>query len=270
MRIDAVHHYVDLSRFSYDFLDVNPRLRQEFRPDWIAPLFEGRRFDGGIAVSLLRSDAEIQWLLELADRFASVLAVSGSVDLESPAFAARLDTLCSHPKFRSVHLKIGGAGWLRDTTIASLAEVARRGLVADLALPPEALPEAAALAGRLPELAIALEGLGAPAFASGFDAWAHAVDEVARHPNVAVKISGLLVRAAPPWSAVEMRPWVHHAWNCFGPDRMMFGSGWPLCLAVDTWKAELAAFTQSIGALREETRAQVLGGVAARLYRIPL
>ncbi|MBK9167573.1 MAG: amidohydrolase family protein [Bryobacterales bacterium] len=261
MRIDAVHHYVDLSRFAYGFL--HPRLHQEFRPDWIAPLFKERRFDGGIAVSLLENDAETLWLLDLADQFPSVLAVAGWVDVDTPGLAARLNALCSRPKFRGVRMN----GVPGD---AALREVARRGLVADLSLPPEALPGVAELAGRIPDLAIVLDGMAAPPFASGFDAWARAMEDAARHPNVAVKVSGLLLRATAPWSAVEIRPWVHHAWDCFGPDRMMFGSGWPLCLEADTWKAELAAFTQSIGALREETRAEVLGGVAARLYKIPL
>ena len=83
-----------------------------------------------------------------------------------------------------------------------------------------------------------------------------------------MKASGLITQFPQPWKAGRFLPYVRHALNCFGPGRLMFGSDWPACLPVSTWKETLAAFTQAIGAQSVEAREEMLGGVACRFYGI--
>jgi L-fuconolactonase len=88
-----------------------------------------------------------------------------------------------------------------------------------------------------------------------------------RLPNVFCKISGLLTEVEQlPWRAAPIRPFVQHALAVFGPERLMFGSEWPVRLPDVTWKESLAAFTQSIGAQSLEVREQLLGGTAREFY----
>jgi hypothetical protein len=108
---------------------------------------------------------------------------------------------------------------------------------------------------RHPGLKLAIDHLGAPPSPN----WQREMDRAAEHPQVFCKLSGLMRFGEP-------RPFVRHAMAAFGPQRLMFGSDWPEALPEHTWKANLAAFTQAIGAQSIEVREELLGGVAARFY----
>jgi L-fuconolactonase len=119
----------------------------------------------------------------------------------------------------------------------------------------------------LPDLRIAIAHLARPAFELGPAAeWRSGMEAAALLPNVYGKISGLLTEAPLPWNAAPIRPFVQHALGVFGPQRLMFGSEWPVRLPDVTWKESLAAFTQSIGANSIEVRERLLGGTAAEFY----
>ena len=111
------------------------------------------------------------------------------------------------------------------------------------------------IAERYPNLQIAIDHLGAPAS----PAWQQDLERAAGFPQVYCKLSGLTRFGEP-------RAYVRHAMALFGPQRLMFGSDWPTALPEHTWKANLAAFTQAIGAQSIEVREELLGGVAARFY----
>ena len=119
------------------------------------------------------------------------------------------------------------------------------------------LPHVPEIAGRRPERAVVIDHLGFPAT----DTWAADLERAAQFPNVYCKLSGLTLFGEP-------RPYVQRAVSLFGPARLMFGSDWPNGLPEYTWKSNLAAFTQAIGAQPIEVREQLLGGTAARVYGI--
>jgi L-fuconolactonase len=110
-----------------------------------------------------------------------------------------------------------------------------------------------------PELRVAIDHVGA---GQGI------APDVARHPNVFAKISGLITKAPTQWKASEFQPAVLAVLAAFGAERVMYGSDWPSYLPVGTWKEALAAFTQAIGPQTLDTREQLLGGTARRFYRI--
>lgn len=131
------------------------------------------------------------------------------------------------------------------------------------------LAAAADFAQSFPEQPIAIDHLGSPHIAAGdFASWAQQIEALARFPRVYCKLSGLVRLTPAPWKAADLRPYVHHALQCFGPERSMFGSGWPDCLPEYGWKETLAAFTQALGAAPIPVREQLLGGTAARFYNI--
>jgi len=148
-----------------------------------------------------------------------------------------------------------------------LGELQRRNLTLDvwkgLALVPR-------IAERFPSLRMAIVHLGSPVIDGEGDwgAWALAMKAAAQIPHVCCKLSGLIGIAPAPWRAQDLRPYVQYALTVFGPERLMFGSGWPACLPEHTWKETLAAFTQSIGARPMEVREQLLGETAARFYGV--
>jgi len=98
--------------------------------------------------------------------------------------------------------------------------------------------------------------------------WARDIEAAARLPQVYCKLSGMITEAAKNWNAEDLRPYVAHVMRIFGPDRLMFGSDWPVCTPAGSWKEVLAAFTQAIGAQPIEVREKLLGDTAARFYGI--
>lgn len=151
---------------------------------------------------------------------------------------APIENAAPHPKLRGIQ-------------IASSADLPA---ALDYNLPIDLLgllPDAPAIAAAHPNIAFVIDHLGHP-HTGGLEA-------AARFPNVYCKLSGLRRFDDP-------RPLVRQALALFGPARLMFGSDWPNGLPDFTWKAALALFTQSIGAQTIETREQLLGGTAARVY----
>jgi len=182
-------------------------------------------------------------------------------DLSGPHLARSLDRLQGDPRFRGICAPLAGDN--------GLPELARRGLPLDVEVDPPGLPQVARMAGRFPELRIAIDHLGRPRIGNGFDEeWARAMEQAALAPQVYAKLSGLITLMPPPWKAADLRPYVQHALAVFGPQRLMFGSDWPACLAAGTWKETLAAVTQALGPLPMEAREELLGGTARRFYRL--
>ena len=157
--------------------------------------------------------------------------------------------MMDHPRVRGiVHHFADGAvpGWL--------AEIDSRGFTLDVL---HGLPLVPGIAEAYPRLRIAIDHLGSPPF----EGWEECLEQAAQFPNVCCKLSGLL-------RIPDARPCVRHAMAVFGPDRLMFGSDWPSSLPDRSWKENLAAFTQAIGAQTIEVREELLGGTAARFYRL--
>ena len=220
-------------------IDAHQFFTPEHQPEHLGPILKRNRFDGSIAVA--SSPEDTRYLLAAAlqhDYIRGVVACcAGPRDLEE---------FRRHPKFVGVTGMEGGA------------------VPHDVALPAaDLLP----LLERDPGARIALVHLGLP---DGSDAWFRAMEQIARAPNVYVKASGLTTQFAQPWNAACFRPYVRHALACFGPGRLMFGSGWPAGLPVSIWKESLAAFTQAIGPQSMEAREEMLGGAACRFYGIDI
>lgn len=105
--------------------------------------------------------------------------------------------------------------------------------------------------------------------AQRMDGWAEDMEAASKISHLCCKLSGMITEADPRgWKAEHLRPYVHHVLSLFGPDRLMFGSDWPVCTLAGTWKQVLAAFTQAVGPQSIEVREKLLGGTAARFYKV--
>ena len=234
-------------------IDAHQCFTTEYTPDVLAPILKRNRFEGSVVVC---HPDNIPFHFELARKHAIIQAVVAWADLTAPDLGNILDAYQRHPKFRGVIYP--HAAPFPD----ALAELERRDLTLDLPDPADIPP----IADRFPSLRLIIDHLGRPP--ADPDAWARDVEAAAQYPQVSGKLSGLITHVATRWKAGDFRPYVHHALRVFGPGRLMFGSDWPAYLPEGTFKESLAAFTQSIGALPEEVREHLLGGTAARVYRI--
>ncbi len=264
MRVDAQVTFLDPARFAYPALP-DP-FRQRFLPEHLSGPLRRNRFDGCVAVSRTAEAGETRWLLELARDSDIVLGVAAGLAGSSPVQA--LDEFMRRRHFKAVCVRVKS---LADRqTILLLEEAARRNLPAELVLDWRQLAQLPALWDRVPALRAAVSHLESlPLQPEALDGWAAAVEAAARLPGVHMKLSGLLRPEGLQRSVKALRPCVGLLVRCFGPDRLLFGSGWPFCLAgAAKWKESLAAFTQMLGPQPTEVREKILGDNARGFYSL--
>lgn len=243
MRIDA-HHIFSATR----------------GPAGLWPILERNRFEGSVLIQPAASTEATEAALAQALELDFIKGVSAWVDLAKQD----LDLLQSNPKFCGVCVALDG--------VLDLREAANRDLTVDICLKTHQFKFIEATLEQAHGARLVLEDLGNPEISvEGFEKWAFMVENVARFETVSMKLSGLPSLAGQrPWNAANLKPFVQHAINCFGPERLLFGSGWPDILEQGTWKESLAAFTQSIGAHSIDFREKLLGANAKRVYRLAM
>ncbi len=273
VRIDAHQHFWDIGQFEYPWMPSGESvLRRNYLPGDLAPILEEHRFDGTVVVQANVVVEETWWLLGLASEFPIIRGVVAWADLTSPGLGSILDRCQKHPKFKGirhiVHDEPDLQWLLRPDVIQGLQELARRGIPYDLLLRPPHLPLIVELAERVPGLKMVLDHIAKPLIASKvFEPWAADFEAISKVPGMHCKLSGMITEANhAAWSADDLRPYVQHALRCFGPDRLMFGSDWPVCRLAGSWKQVLAGFTQACGPLPQIEREKLLGGTAIQFY----
>jgi L-fuconolactonase len=279
MRIDAHQHFWTYSVTDYPWIGPGmDRLARDYGPgDLAAPLAKAG-FDGSVAVQARQSLAETRWLLDLADACPLIKGVVGWVDLRSDDVAAQLAEFAGRPGFVGVRHVVQDEPeprfLLGEAFVHGLQQLAASGLSYDLLLYPPQLPAAVELAGALPEQSFVLDHLAKPPVRNGaaaaLEPWRHDLVALARHPNVACKLSGLVTEAAwQGWRQADFRPYLEVALEAFGPDRLMFGSDWPVCVLAAEYADVAGIVTDFIAPLSAAEREAILGRTATRWYRLP-
>jgi L-fuconolactonase len=265
--LDAHQHFWDPRSVPLPWLTAElAAIDRPFLPADLAPELAGTGVEGTVLVQSACSDADTDFMLAVADEHEWIRAVVAWVDLEQPARAeARLDEFAVHGRVRGIrHLIHDEADprWiLRSAVVDGLGLVEERGLVLELpAVWPRHLPDVPELAARCPTLRLVIDHLAKPPLAGPLDAWAEALRAAAECENVSAKFSGVDARALEP--ALEI------ALDAFGPQRLIWGSDWPVSLLTTTYKEFFAASVGAVERLAPEHADALLRGNAARLYAL--
>ncbi|WP_405854354.1 amidohydrolase family protein [Streptomyces sp. NBC_01515] len=282
--IDAHHHLWDLALRPQPWLD-DPALaaiRGTFTPDDLRTTatrpIAGRRLHSTVAVQCVADMSETEDLLALAEREALIGAVVGWADLTSPGIGDRLDGLLAGPggtRLRSLrHLVQGETDprWLQRPDVESgLAAVRDRGLSYDVLVRGHQLDQAIRLAERFPDLPQVLDHAGKPSIADGELAdWEGRLRRLAAHPHVVCKVSGLITEADHgKWTVDDIRPVWDVLLSAFGPDRLMFGSDWPVANLAGGWNRWAATVDELLQGCSDAEIHSILAGTATAFYRIP-
>ncbi len=276
MRLDAHQHFwrFDPVRDAWITPDM-AAIRRDFLPGDLAPNLLAGNIDGCIAVQADQSDAETRFLLDLARDHRIVRGVVGWVDLRAPDLDATLAALAANPKFRGVrHLAQAEPDHFlaRADVVRGIGRLQQFGLTYDILVYERQLPAAIALADALPEQRLVVDHLAKPRIRDGeLEPWATHLRELARRPNVWCKVSGMVTEADwTHWTPALLKPYLDVAFEAFGPERLMFGSDWPVCLVAATYARVLGAVEDYAAAsgLSVHDREALFGGSAARFYGI--
>jgi L-fuconolactonase len=272
--IDSHQHVWDPAARAQPWLesdDALAPLRRRFAIDDLAPQAAAAGVTATVIVQTVTEPGETPELLELAVAEPLVAAVVGWTDLTGPDVAAELIRLSHLPGGRYLTgirhplLTEPAPDWLdRPDVRRGLSAVAAAGMCFDLVLQPGQLPAAVAAAAAVPELTFVLDHLGNVAVGEPFDgAWAAAFTALAALPNTACKLSGILGEA----STADIRPYFDLALESFGPDRLMFGSDWPVCTLAASYATVVAAAAQLTASLSAPERQLIFADTASRIYR---
>lgn len=275
MRIDAHQHFWRFREAELAWIDdsMTP-LRRDFLPPDLHAELERNGVDACVAVQARATLEETRWLLELARQHPFVRGVVGWFDLRAEDVDEQLAELAGDPLFVGVrHLLqdepeddyMLGADFRRG-----LAALGRHDLAYDLLILPRHLPIAHQLVEQLPEQRFVLDHLAKPRISEGaLEPWARDLRALAELPNVCCKVSGLVTEAAEDWMRDDFGPYLDTAFDAFGPERLMFGSDWPVCLLAAEYAQVLGLVERHASRLSTAEREALFGGTAARVYRLP-
>lgn len=279
MKIDAHQHYWEPERGDYGWMPKdNPILYRTYGPDDLAPHLKRAGIDGTIVVQAAPTVAETEYLLDIAENNETVKGVVGWIDFEDPSQISELERLSARPKFKGVRPMIQDIeddNWMlrRDLSWA-LDAIIDHDLTFDALGLPKHLPNFLILSQRYPKMRLVIDHAMKPAIREAqigkdaFSQWASGMSDLANKTGAYCKMSGLITEAADNWTASDLKPFTDHILHAFGPERVMWGSDWPVCRLrseYDDWVGISGELTKD---LTETQRRDVFGRTACRFYRI--
>ena len=275
MRIDAHQHFWRYDPTEYGWIDGSMAvLRRDFLPADALSEMARAGFDACVAVQARPTLEETRWLLALADAHPFIAGVVGWVDLQAPDVRAQLARFSGHPKFVGVRHIVQSEPddrfLLRSEFGRGLAALKEYGLAYDILVYSRHLPVAAEFAGRFADQRFVLDHLGKPDVRGGeMRVWEHDLRQLAACPNVWGKLSGLATEADwDSWTPGQLRPYLDVAFDCFGPDRLMIGSDWPVCTVAAGYARTTAVVVDYLADRPAAERDAVLGGNAQRFWNL--
>ncbi|MEV6781096.1 amidohydrolase family protein [Streptomyces sp. NPDC051098] len=278
--VDAHHHVWDLSVRDQDWItgpDLAP-LRRTFTLEDLRSEARAAGVRATVLVQTVTVAEETPEFLALADGSDLVAGVVGWTDLTAPDVADTLAALREGPggdRLVGIRHQVQGepdpAWLLRDDVRRGLEAVASAGLVYDLLVQPRQLLAAVEVVNRVPGLTFVLDHLGKPPIAAREpEPWASRVRALAQRPNTVCKLSGMVTEAAwATWTTADLAPYAETVIEAFGPDRLMFGSDWPVCRLAASYADVVEAARSLTEGLSEDERSAVFETTACRVYGLP-
>lgn len=274
MRIDAHQHFWQLAARggAWPPPELAPIYR-DFTPDDLAALLKQHGIGATVLVQSLPTEADTRFMLDLADRHEFIAAVVGWVDLKASAAPGRIAALAAHSRLRGLRpmlQDLDDDDWIDDPALAPAVDaMLRHGLRLDALVLPRHLQPLLAFARRHPALPIVIDHLAKPAMGGVPDAqWLRDMERLAAEPQVACKLSSMVTEAGPGWTVEQLMPYARHVLQVFGPERVMWGSDWPVVRLAGGYTAWVDASETLLAHLRPAQRDAVFGLNARRFYGI--
>jgi L-fuconolactonase len=279
MVIDGHQHFWDPARATYPWMEADglAPIRRAFAPADLAPLLRASRIDATILVQCRAELEETEEFLRLADGTPFVIGVVGWADLTDRTLGDTLDRLRAAPggkKLVGIRHQVhdeSDPDWLtRDDVQRGFETLFARDLAYDFLVRTRELPAATATARAFPHARFVLDHVAKPPIAAGVNReWADRLAALAECGNVWCKISGLATEAKwGDWNADLLFPYVAHAAKCFGEDRLIFGSDWPVCLLAGSYSEIRDALDACLTKLGAQLRDKAFGANARHAYRL--
>jgi L-fuconolactonase len=274
-RIDAHHHLWRYDPIEYGWIDDSMTvLKRNFLPNDLEKEIREVGIDGTVAIQARQSLEETRWLLSQAREASFIRGVVGWAPIASAAFAEDLEQLRDQPKLKGLRHIIqdekdpqfmAGADFNRG-----IAALHSSGLVYDILIFERQLSATIPFVDRHPNQVFVLDHVAKPRIGARIlDPWRSQIAELARRKNVYCKLSGMVTEANwQSWRMEDLRPYFDVVLGAFGPERMMYGSDWPVCLLATTYSKWFATVNLLIEPLSKTEKEMILGGTATKVYSL--
>ena len=272
--IDAHHHLWRYSAIEYEWIDDRmAALRRDFLPLEFIDELASAGIDGAVTVQARQTLEETQWLLELAGRHKEILGIVGWAPIASPDFKTSLDALAANPKLVGLRhvVQAEPQGFLDGADFnRGIRAMHRTGLTYDLLIAEHQLGEAIRFVDRHPLQMFVLDHIAKPKIAAGeLEPWRTQIQELSQRSNVSCKLSGMVTEDSwTHWSIESLRPYLDTVVSAFGPDRLMTGSDWPVCLVASGYTQWWQVLRNYFADFSNNERANIFGATAARTYNL--
>ena len=274
-RIDSHQHFWHYNPAEHTWMtDAMPGLKKDFLPTDLQPLLNQIGFDGCIAVQARQTIEETNWLLNLADENDFIKGVVGWVDLRSPNIDEELAGYVKREKLvgvrHVVHDEADDNFMLQPAFQKGIAILKEFNLNYDLLLFPKHIPVALQLVEKFPEQPFVVDHIAKPFISKKeFSPWKEDLKELAKHPNVFCKLSGMVTEAKwRDWRESDFREYLDIVTGSFGTSRIMIGSDWPVCTLSGKYSATMNIVINYAGQFSKEICDDILGGNCINFYKI--
>jgi L-fuconolactonase len=274
MIIDAHQHFwhYDPVRDSWITEDMAV-IRRDFLPADLEPVLTENGVDGCVAVQASQSEEETMFLINMAQSYDIVKGVVGWVDLQSASLHDRLQAFSTYKEvkgFRHVAQGEPDDFLMRPAVIQGIRQLAEFGLTYDILIYPSQLKAALHLVREIPEVNFVIDHLAKPYIKKQeISRWSNFMAEIAKNQHVSCKLSGMVTEADwQNWSKKDFFPYLDVAFEQFGPDRLLFGSDWPVCLVAANYTQVKNLIEEYLVPWGDEVQAKVMGANAVTFYSL--
>ncbi|WP_437917660.1 amidohydrolase family protein [Sphingobacterium sp. LRF_L2] len=275
MRIDAHQHFwiFNAERDSW-ITDDMAAIQRDFMPTDLGPVLKSNNMDGVVAVQASQSHEETQFLVDLSSMYAMIKGVVGWVDLQSDQVREYLTNFKKYPIIKGFRHVIEGEDdpdfLIRPSFLNGIRALTAFDYTYDLLIRPRHYASTLACVAENSEQRFVLDHMAKPSIRTKeFDDWAVFIEALSKFPNVYCKVSGLVTEADwASWTLEDFKPYIEHVTACFGKDRVMFGTDWPVCLVAAPYDDVQRIAAHALEGFSEDELRAFWGGNAVRFYNL--
>jgi L-fucono-1,5-lactonase len=273
MKIDSHQHFWKYHPARDAWItDAMPALKRDFLPGDLALDLEANGIAASVAVQADQSENETLFLLDLAGRSARIAGVVGWIDLASPQVDHRLRFFSQFEKLRGfrhiAQAEPDDRFLVQRDFLRGVSRLREFGFTYDILIYPRQLPAAIELVSLLPQQKFVIDHMAKPEIkANNSASWSAQIASIARNPNVYCKLSGLVTEADwRRWAAADFKLYLDVVFEAFGPERLMFGSDWPVCLLAAGYRQVKQLIEDYVDRYAAKDKEKIFGANAIRFY----
>lgn len=272
--IDTHQHFWKYNPDDYGWITDDMRvIRKDFLPADLSLVLKENAVDTCISVQADQTEAETDWLLQMADENDFIAGVVGWVDLRSQQIEERLKHYSKFPKLKGFRHVLQGeepSFMLQENFLNGISKLQQFGFTYDILIFPQHLDAALQLVQQFPDQPFIIDHIAKPYIKDKkIDGWKAGIEKIARFKNVYCKLSGMVTEADwKNWTEEELHPYIDVIVNSFGTNRILFGSDWPVCLLASSYEKWLQVVNGYFAAFTSEEQENVFSKNAIRFYNL--